>query len=350
MPFISMRRKLQLTQDEISYLEWIGHSRTHPLREVERAKILLCSIEGKNDSQIARELHTNRHKVMRCIEKALAYGLEESLKDFPRSGHPREISFAARSWLISIACVKPRDLGYSRDMWTQRLLASYIREHCKENGFEELSNLSQGTISKILNSGTIKSHEIASYVQQQDLDFGSKSAVVLYIYKQVEIITGEISPCKEILSAIITNDHDLSRKPGANPTISPDCEDVRLGPLSLLAGVDLLTGKIYHKVFEKHGSEEFIQFLKYLNEHFPSGIEITIILDNVKEYKSKNATEYSSGMPNRFRFVFIPKHVSWINIIKGFFGNMVRSMLLGIHVSSSRELSDRIDEYFYNII
>jgi putative transposase len=105
MPFESMREKLRFTPEEIAILVELSRSRTHPLREVERAKILLASVEGMNDSQIARELHTNRYKVIRTIKKALAYGLEDSLKDLPRSGRPKEISPEARAWIISIACM-----------------------------------------------------------------------------------------------------------------------------------------------------------------------------------------------------------------------------------------------------
>jgi hypothetical protein len=82
MPFESMREKLRFTQDEIAILVAVSRSRTHPLREVERAKILLANVEGINDSQIARDLHTNRHKVIRTIRKALAYGLEDALKTY----------------------------------------------------------------------------------------------------------------------------------------------------------------------------------------------------------------------------------------------------------------------------
>jgi hypothetical protein len=89
MPFESMREKLRFTPEEIAILVELSRSRTHPLREVERAKILLASVEGMNDSQIARELHTNRYKVIRTIKKALAYGLEDALKDLPRSGRPK---------------------------------------------------------------------------------------------------------------------------------------------------------------------------------------------------------------------------------------------------------------------
>jgi transposase len=358
MPFESMREKLHFTPEEIANLVDISRSRTHPLREVERAKILLASVEGMNDSQIAVELHTNRHKVIRTIKKALAYGLEDALKDLPRTGHPKEISSEARAWIISIACMKPKELGYPHEIWTQRLLADHIRENCNDNRFEELSNISQGTVSKILNAGKIKPHKIISYIEKRDPDFDSKSAVVLHTYKQVEIIKNKVASGEEVFSAIISYDEkpgiaalgttapDLPPKPGEYPAIARDYEYIRHGTISLLAGIDLLTGNIYHKIFENHRSKEFVEFLKYLDDIYPSQIKITIILDNLRVHTSKETANYLSSVPNRFDFVFTPKHASWLNIVESLFSKMARSMLRGIRVASIDELKSRINEYF----
>ena len=358
MPFESMREELSFTPEEIVILAEVSRSRTHPLREVERAKILLANIEGMNDSQIARELQTNRYKVIRVIKKALAYGLEDALKDLPRSGHPKMISSEARAWIISIACLKPKDLGYPHELWTQRLLVEYIRIHCHEKGFEELANISQGTVSKILNASKIKPHKIISYIEKRDPDFDAKTAVVLHTYKQVEIIKEKVESGDEVFSAIVSYDEkpgilalgtiapDLPPKAGEYPAIARDYEYVRHGTVSLLAAIDLLSGNIHHKVFESHKSKEFIEFLKYLDGLYPPEIKVTIILDNLKVHTSKETTNYLATVPNRFHFVFTPKHASWLNIIESLFSKMARSMLRGIRVSSKDELKNRIDEYF----
>jgi transposase len=358
MPFKSVRPKLCFTSEEIAILVEASRSRTHPQREVERAKILLANIEGMNDSRIARDLHTNRYKVIRIIKKALAYGLEDALKDLPRSGRPKEISSEARAWIISIACMKPKDLGYPHELWTQRLLVEYIRAYCHEKGFEEISNITQGTVSKILNASKIKPHKIISYIEKKDPDFDSKSAVVLHTYKQVEMIKKKVGSGEEVLSAIVSYDEkpgimalgtiapDLPPKPGEYPSIARDYEYVRYGTISLLAGIDLITGNIHHKVFDNHRSKEFVEFLKYINEIYPSQIKITIVLDNLKVHTSKETTKYLMSVPNRFHFVFTPKHASWLNIIETLFSKMARSMLRGIRVGSKEELINRINEYF----
>lgn len=361
MPFISRRPKLELTVKEVEDLTSLSHSRTKPVRTVERAKILLFSYHRKNDSQIAKELNTNRQKVIRCIKKALAYGIMEAIEDLPRSGKPKTITPEARAWIISLACMKPKDLGYPHELWTQRLLAKHISDNCTEKGYPEAVKISSGTVSKILGASNIKPHKITSYIHRQDPDFESKSVVVLHTYKQVELLkemkkNGETTNIvivsydeKPGIQAVGNKYPDLQPVEGKYPTISRDYEYVRHGTLSLLAGIDLLTGIIHYQVYEKHRSAEFIDFLKYLDLYYPPKIKIVVILDNLKVHTSKETQKYLETVPQRFQFVFTPKHASWLNIIESLFSKMTRSLLRGMRVSSKKELIDRISQYFDDI-
>ena len=80
-------------------------------------------------------MNTNRQKVIRCIKKALAYGIQEAIDDLPRSGRPREITPEGRAWIISLACMKPKDLGYPHELWTHKLLAEHISNNCIDEGY-----------------------------------------------------------------------------------------------------------------------------------------------------------------------------------------------------------------------
>ncbi|MFZ3383845.1 MAG: IS630 family transposase [Candidatus Methanoperedens sp.] len=361
MPFLSLRSKLQLTDEEIENLTALSNSRTAPLREVERAKILLLTHLGTSDSQISKRLGTNRQKVIRCINKALAYGIKEAIDDLPRSGKPPEITGEARAWIISIACMKPKDVGYPHELWTHKLLAEHIKKNCVTMGFPEASRISSGTISKILGASNIKPHKIASYIHQVDPDFDSKSVVVLHTYKKVELLKKLKSEGGEIDLVIVSYDEkpgiqaignrypDLMPVEGKHTTVSRDYEYIRYGTLSLMAGIDLFTGVIHYKVRERHRSIEFIEFLKELDLYYPQKLKIVVILDNLKMHTSKETQNYLETVPQRFQFVFTPKHASWLNIIESFFSKMTRSMLRGIRVSGKNELIERICQYLDEI-
>lgn len=361
MPFMSQRPKLQLTDKEIENLTSLSNSRTAPSREVERAKILLLNHQGINDSQSAKKLGTNRQKIIRCINKALAYGIDEAINDLPRSGKPPKITGEARAWIISIACMKPKDVGYPHELWTHKLLAEHIQKECIAMGFPEASKISSGTISKILGASNIKPHKISSYIRQVDPDFDSKSVIVLHTYKKVELLKKIKSEEGDVDMAIVSYDEkpgiqaignkhpDLMPVEGKHPTISRDYEYIRYGTLSLLAGIDLLTGVIHYKIRDKHRSIEFIEFLKEMDSYYPKKIKIVVILDNLKVHTSKETQKYLETVPQRFEFVFTPKHASWLNIIESLFSKMTRSMLRGIRVSGKTELIERISQYLDEI-
>jgi transposase len=361
MPFISKRPKIKLSDEEIEDLTSLSHSRTAPARKVERAKIILLSYSGKNDSQIAKELSINRQNVILCMKKALNFGVNQALDDLPRSGKPPSITPEARAWIISLACMKPKDFGYPHELWTHKLLAEYIRENCKKQGYPELIKFSSGTLSKILSASNIKPHKISSYIHQHDPDFDTKSVAVLHTYKRVEILKEKEKNGETHDIAIVSYDEkpgiqaignkypDLLPVEGIHPTIARDYEYIRHGTLSLLAGIDLLTGTIHYQTHEKHRSSEFIEFLKSIDSYYPKNIKIQVILDNHSIHTSKETQKYLETVPQRFQFVFTPKHASWLNIIESLFSKMTRSLLRGIRVSSKQELIDRISQYFNDI-
>ena len=133
-------------------------------------------------------------------------------------------------------------------------------------------------------------------------------------------------------------------------TVLRDYEYRRLGTLSLLAAIDLLTGEAIPLVSDTHRSADFISFLKILDSKYPSGDRIRIILDNHSAHKSKETQNYLATTPEgRFEFVFTPKHGSWLNMIESFFSKMTKQMLRGIRVKTKQELIDRIYLYFQEV-
>lgn len=358
MSFESRRAQLQLTSEEVNDLEKIIHSRTEGISRVERAKIFLLYHQGETVSSIARKLKTNRPKVERHINKALEFGIEVALNDLPRPGKPETITLEAKAWLVSLACQKPKDLGYSYELWTTALLSKHAREHCEEHGHPSLKNLSRGTVSKILSANQVKPHKIKYYLERRDPDFEQKMAGLLYVYKEVEMVVEKANESiyaflsydeKPGIQAIENKAPDISPSPGKYPCIGRDYEYVRQGTLSLMAGIDLVTGHIVATVEERHRSCEFVEFLKLTDKHYEDKEKIKIILDNHSAHISKETRAYLNTVPNRFEFIFTPKHGSWLNLIESFFGKMAQSMLRAIRVKSKEELKERIRTYIKEI-
>jgi len=125
--------------------------------------------------------------------------------------------------------------------------------------------------------------------------------------------------------------------------VGRDQEYVRRGTLSLLAGIDLLTGKVHASVEERHRSREFVAFLQKLDAAYPPATAIKLILDNHSAHVSRETRAWLAARPKgRFTFIFTPKHGSWLNLVEGFFSKLARSVLRHIRVASKQELKDRI--------
>ena len=104
--------------------------------------------------------------------------------------------------------------------------------------------------------------------------------------------------------------------PGRHASFARDHEYKRHGTLSLLAGIDLLTGKVHALVRERHRSREFIEFLKLLDAAYPASTAIKLILDNHSAHISRETRAWlDTRPPGRFDFTFTPKHGSWLNLM-----------------------------------
>ena len=356
--------KIELPDSDRQYFESIVRSRTTQAQVVQRARTLLLKSEGLSVDGIADKVGINRNSVMLCLRKYQEGGAENALHDAPRRGRPREITDEERAWVINIACKRPCELGYASETWTYTQLTAYINHHAEDTGHIRLSTISRSSIKNILDNAEIKPHKIRYYCEKRDAEFDEKMHEVLVVYKQVEMQfdeQGNLLPFADVRVNTLSYDE----KPGiqALATTSPDrmptsengyrqrdYEYKRLGTLSLLAGIDLLTGEAIPLVSETHKSSDFIAFLKILDAKYPKEEGIRLILDNHSAHTSKETRAFLEKIrPGRFAFVFTPKHGSWLNMIESFFSKMTRQMLRGIRVSSKEELAERIYKYFNEI-
>jgi transposase len=131
----------------------------------------------------------------------------------------------------------------------------------------------------------------------------------------------------------------------AGPAVGRDYEYKRLGTVSLLAGMDLVTGEVTPLVRDTHTSADFTDFLAIVDQKYPHAAKITVVLDNHSAHTSRHTRAWLAQRPGRFEFVFTPKHGSWLNLVESFFGKLARVCLRGIRVATKQELVQRIYQY-----
>ena len=354
MPRKSQKAKLILDEGQKEQLNKISQSRKAPVREVQRANILLRYSEGIPITDIKKKAQVSRPTVYKWIEKALAMGIDEGLKD--KYHRPKEpvITEGAKAWVISLACQKPTDFGYAAEMWTRSALANHVRRYGPEAGHDCLKKAVKATVQRILDEHPIRPHKIAYYLERRDPEFEQKMADILCVYKEINlrnevaapgdipsIITVSVDE-KPGVQAIKNIAPDIMPDPGKQSRIMRDYEYKRLGTLSILAALDLHDGHVIAQVHDRHRSSEFISLLKEIDASYPAESTIRIILDNHSAHISKETMKYLASRPGRFMYVHTPKHGSWLNLVETLFGKMARTFLKHIRVNSKQELKERI--------
>ena len=362
-------KAVELACGDRERLERLSTCATASAREHVRSKALLYKASGWTDAAVADKMDVSVDTVRRCVARYESGGLEAALADAPGRGRRREISESDRLWAVSLACTKPKDVGRPAEFWYPASFAAYVREVAEAQGHPRMARVSETTLRKIMEEAKVRPFAVTYYCERRDPDFDRKAHDVLVVYKQLQMCLdadgnlvaeptdgeGRVVHTlsydeKPGIQALSTTGEDRPPVPGGagggTSAHMRDREYVRLGTLSLLAAIDLLTGVAVPMVSETHKSSDFVAFLRKLDGSYPKGDVIRLILDNHSSHVSAETQAYLNTVPGRFAFVFTPTHGSWLNLVESFFGKLARQMPGGIRVPGKKELEERILLYF----
>jgi len=331
----------------------LAASRTASRREVQRARILLGYRAGQNFSALSRTVGIRRRIVDKHVDRALAAGGAVALRDRPHGSVPT-IPPDAKAWGLSVACTQPKDHGYAAEWWTRSALARHVRRQARAAGHPSLARAVKPTVQAILRDAPVRPHKIRYYLERRDPEFERKMKAALIVYREVAdlleqppatgappMVTGSVEE-KPGVQALAPTSPDLPPGPGGHPEVGRDYESRRLGPASILAGLDLHDGQVIARVERRHRSREFIGWLQDLDAHYPPEVTLRRILDNHSAHLSKETMASLATRPNRFLYVHTPQHGSWLNLVETLLGKMARTFLRGMRVASWAELKARI--------
>ena len=347
--------KLTLSPEQKQQLERRRQSRTAPVREVQRAQILLRFYDGENIASIARNIKMTPKSVRKWVVKALAMGAEAALQDAYHRPRAPLIGEDAKAWVVHLACCKPKDLGYAAELWTRHALALHVRQNAVAAGYPSLAKAAKATVHRILVEQPLHPERVQYYLEKRDPEFESKMKEVLLVYREVALqnettaqatakpdtITVSVDE-KPGVQAIANTAPDRAPVAGRHASVGRDHEYKRLGTCSILAALDLHDGHVTARVERRHRSREFVALLKQLDSYYPETCTIRVILDNHSAHLSAETRAFLATRPNRFVYVLTPKHGSWLNLVETLFGKMARTFLRHIRVQSWEELRDRI--------
>ncbi|MDE0104641.1 MAG: transposase [Bryobacterales bacterium] len=310
--------------------------------------MLLAYADGRSVSWIARRLGTNRARVERCVDKGLRFGALAALEDLPRQRRPGTITPEARAWVVALARARPADVGRGEAGWTTRLLADHVRSHCEREGHPSLVRLSAGTVSKILARTRPRRPEPG---RQGGRAPTGRTAQVLLLCKVLPLARAAPPDCgergagaaRERLTVLAPCDWQPGMAPGHPAAEGRDGGHRRPASVTLSAGLDLRTGRIHRAVEERHGSRQFVRFLRRLDRAYPAEIRIRLVLDKRVACVTPATSAYLGTRANRFEFIFAPAQGSWLNLVESVFAHLTSTLLRGIQAESKEQLRQHIE-------
>jgi len=322
--------KIVLSPKERSLLETWSRGRSLPSRLIQRAQIILKSAAGVKNQHIARELRISRPTVQFWRQRFLALRLPGLEKDAPRPGRIPKISQRKIDAVVKATLhTQPPNATH----WSTRTMAKD-------------QNMSEATIRRIWKAHNLKPHLIRTFKLSRDKHFVEKLTDIVGLYlnppeKSLVLCVDE----KSQIQALDRTQPGLPLKKGRCGTMTHDY--VRHGSTSLFGALSMLDGKVIGDCMPRHRHQEFIRFLKKIDNETPPGLDLHLIVDNYGTHKHPRVKTWLKRHP-RFHLHFTPTSCSWLNMIERWFRDLTDKRLRRGSFTSVPDLIASIDDYLSN--
>ena len=286
-----------------------ARSRTLSARQVERAKVVLLAAEGKSDLEIAAGLHISNKKAARWRQRFLRAGLPGLEKDASRPGRKPAIATALKLELIrKTTQASPVNATH----WSTRTMAAEM-------------GVSEATVRRIWHANGLKPHLLESFKVSNDKRFSEKleTIVGLYLNPPEHAIVLCVDE-KSQIQALDRTQPGLPLKRGRGATMTHDYK--RNGTATLFAALNTLDGSVIGICQERHRHQEWLKFLRVIDEVTPAGKELHLIADNYATHKHAKVQRWLKRHP-RFHVYFTPTSASWLNMVERFFRDLTQKQL-----------------------
>ena len=293
-----------LTEAEIIRLEqWIRAGST-PQQVVLRARIIVSAARGQTDLSITADLRVQRRTVALWRQRVRELGIGCVWEMRPGRGRKTRYG-ASKAAAIVEATLQTKPTGSTH--WSTRKLAS-------------AQGVSKNTIARVWQEHQLKPHLSKSFKLSRDPKFVEKLTDVVGVYltppqNAVVLCVDE----KSQIQALDRTQPGLALKPGRCGTFTHDYE--RHGTTTLFAALQVVEGRVIGECYPRHRHQEFLMFLRRLDEEFPGNVTLHLILDNYGTHGHERVRRWLSKHP-RFVLHFIPTSSSWLNLIERWFAEL----------------------------
>ena len=292
-------------EDQAQIGAWLRAPST-PQQVVLRCRIALAAAQGQQDLEIAARLKLNRHTPALWRKRVATEGIGCVWESAPGRGRKPEYDQAKRDAIIEATLeTKPKGMTH----WSCRLMA-------------EAQGVSKNTVNRLWQLHNLKPHRERTFKLSRDPKFLEKLTDVVGLYlnppqKAVVLCVDE----KSQIQALDRTQPGLPLKKGRCGTMTHDYK--RNGTTTLFAALSLLEGKVIGQCVPRHRHQEFLKFLRRLDQEFPEDLTLHLVLDNYGTHKTPEVQQWLA-CHRRFVPHFIPTSSSWLNLVERWFGELTR--------------------------
>jgi transposase len=298
-----------------------------PQQVVLRSRIVLAAAAAQSDSAIANELAINRKTVMVWRARFAEHGLTSLWEIAPGRGRKPTYDRAKIKAIVETTLqTKPKGMTH----WSCRLMATR-------------QGVSKSTVSTIWRSHNLKPHRVKRFKLSRDPHFLEKltDVVGLYLNPPQQALVLCVDE-KSQIQALDRTQPGLPLKKGRCGTMTHDYK--RNGTTTLFAALEVLEGRVVGQCYERHRHQEFLKFLRRLDQEFPGAVPLHLVLDNYGTHKHPKVRTWLKRHP-RFIPHFVPTSSSWLNLIERWFGELTGKRVRRGSFANVEELQQAILEF-----
>ena len=302
-------RPVVLSAEQRDLLESRARARSAPARSVERARIVLLAAAGMQDKQIAAKLRIMPEKAARWRKRFLDGGLTALDKDAPRPGRTPTITPAKIQEVVrKTTQEKPGNAAH----WSTRSMA-------------QAAGLSEKSVRRIWHRHGLKPHLSRTFKVSNDPEFAEKLEAIIGLYlNPPEHAIVLCADEKSQIQALDRTQPGLPLKKGRCGTMTHDYK--RNGTATLFAAMSTLDGTVISMCDDRHRHQEWLKFLRAIDDLTPPDKELHLIADNYATHKHPQVRKWLGRRP-RFHMYFTPTRSSWLNMVERFFRDLTEQRL-----------------------
>jgi transposase len=320
------RKPIVLSKDEALQLSAIAGSRSLPYGLVTRAKIVLMSAEGLANRDIAAKVDYSTQSVALWRKRYRQQGIG-GLHDELRPGRPRSIADEQVAELVRKTLqTKPQ----GRTHWSVRSMA-------KETA------LSPPTVQRIWNAFGLQPHRQRHFKISTDPFFVEKVRDIVGLYLNPP--ENAMVLCVDEKSQVQALDRTQPVLPMGLGYVEGVTHDyIRHGTTTLFAALDVATGKVLTRCRKRHRHQEYLDFLRQVDENVPSTLAVHLVVDNYGTHKHPRIKRWLATHP-RYHIHFTPTYASWLNQVEIWFNIISQKAIRRGTFRSVKDLVAKIDHF-----